>query len=104
MKKSVLFAGVFGMALALGLLAGCSTVPTVKASGSVSYTLLGYVGPSYANYDDAFVAAQQKYPEAQGVVLVTAKADNSLIPVQLALGFYAVKFEAKEGSGGGLPF
>ncbi|GHV77531.1 hypothetical protein AGMMS49942_23520 [Spirochaetia bacterium] len=92
MKKRVLIGGMLALVLAFGMVTGCSTFATVPASGGAEYEILGYLGSSYGSHDEAFTAAKQQYPEAQGVVIVTGKADNNLIPQKLVYGFYAIKF------------
>ena len=93
----------FGLALSFALVmsatffAGCSSYPTVSAKGkSMEYSVLGYVGKEFDNYDAAFAAAKRSYPNADAVIVVTGRATDKLIPRKVALGYYAVKFEQKD--------
>ncbi|GHV73492.1 hypothetical protein AGMMS49940_07940 [Spirochaetia bacterium] len=104
MKKRVLIGGMLALALAFGMVTGCSTFATVSASGGAEYEILGYLGDGYASHSAAFEAAKQQYPEAQAVVIVTGKADNNLIPQKLVYGYYAVKFVKGTAKKGLLPF
>ena len=96
-RKSVLIAALV-VVMSAALFAGCSTFPTIEAKASIdaNYSIIGYVGESFSSYNEAFAAAREAYPEAQGVIQIKGRANNSLIPKSLLMGFYAVKFEMTE--------
>jgi hypothetical protein len=96
-KKNVGIITGFAVVMLMTLFVSCSTFPTIQASGNgVSYTVLGYVGASFETYDKAFVTAKGLYPEADGVVQVKGRASNALIPMDIIMGYYAVKFKESE--------
>jgi len=89
---------ITGLAIVMSaaLFAACSSFPTLSAkSVDVIYNVLGYIGgeDAFSSYDEAFTAAQKAYPEAQAVIIINGKANNSLISRKKVFGFYAVKFE-----------
>ena len=77
------------------LFASCSTFPTAEMNRmTLSYEVLGFVGSigSFSSYDAALTAAKEKFPNADGVITVSAKADNKLFSAKKDLGYYAIKF------------
>jgi hypothetical protein len=95
MAKKNIFALITGLAIVVPavLFASCSTYPTSKLeSTTTGYTTLGYVGASFASYDEAFSAAKASYPDADGVIAVTGKADDSIFSRNVLIGYYAIKF------------
>jgi hypothetical protein len=95
---------IVGSAIAMSatLFASCSSFPTAALMpAAISYSVLGYVGDSFAGYDEAFKAAKQKYSNADAVIAVKATADDLPLPDlitarKVILGYYAVKFGAAE--------
>jgi uncharacterized protein YceK len=72
------------------LVAGCSTVPK---HGSFDYDILGYVdNVSYGSYEAALEAAKKAYPQANGVVFVSAIGANNIIPFPVKVGNWAIKY------------
>ena len=75
------------------LFAGCSTFPTASLvkTVEVTYEIIGYVGPSFWSYNEAFKAAKAAYPEADAVIRIKGWLDDK-IPATGYFGFFAVKF------------
>jgi hypothetical protein len=83
----------------------CTTYPTqsLVKTKDLTYTVLGYVGRDFASYEEAVLAAQKKYANADAVVAITGTGTNilvqdmkfALIPWSQLLGLSAVKFEER---------
>lgn len=99
-----LLAGVT-IVVSAALFAGCATYPTqgLVQSKELTYSVIGYVGRSFENYEAAMDAAKKAYPNTDAVIAVTRTATNilipdtdfALIPWPQLLGIYAVKFEER---------
>jgi hypothetical protein len=105
-KKSLvaLFA-VIALGVSAALFAGCATYPTqsLVRTKDLTYTVLGYVGREFSSYEEAVLAAQKKYSNADAVIAITKVGTNilvhdmkfALIPWTQLLGLYAIKFEER---------
>jgi hypothetical protein len=97
-KRIGVIAGL-GIVLAAAALSSCSTFPVATVQSAVmGMDVLGYVGASFATYDEALAVAREKYPNADAVVEARAIADNNIISVKKVMGYYAVKFKVVDGA------
>jgi hypothetical protein len=97
MKGMKKFLGVItGCALVMSatFFASCSTAPVAPlATNQVNYTILGPVdGGPWMSQSAALTAARQTYANADAVIAITAKGKDNLIPWNVKLGYYAIKF------------
>jgi hypothetical protein len=100
-RNRVLPLAVLCIGLTLGMVAlgSCSTFPTTTVNAAtLSYDILGYVGAGFYSYEAAFTAAKEIFPETDAVVVVTAVANDNIIPQKKVMGYYAVKFKQVEAN------
>ena len=91
--------------VSMALFASCATYPTqsLVKTKDLTYSVIGYVGMKFSNYEEAIVAAKKQYSHADAVIAVTKVGTNilvndmefALIPWSQLLGIYAVKFEER---------
>lgn len=85
---------VLAIVMSAAFFAGCSSFPTAQVRNNIemSYEVLGYVGPDFASYDEAFTAARATFSNANAVIRVRGRLDDNLIPARSFFGYYAIRF------------